>query len=82
MGNIRFELNRDGVRELLQSPEAAKLCETIALRALQTLGAGYGSDTRTGRHRVRVEISAKSPRAYFHNLKHNAILKAVGGAKL
>ena len=82
MANVKFELNRAGVRELLQSAEAREVCENAAKQALQTLGDGYGSDTRTGKNRVIVEISPQTPKAYYENKRHNAILKAVGGVEL
>ena len=82
MAKFQFELNRAGVRELLQSPEARSLCEGLAKQALQSLGDGYSSDTRTGANRVCVEIHADTPRAYYSNRKHNRILKAVGSLKV
>ena len=79
---VKFELNRDGVRKLLQSDAAREVCEDAAKQALQTLGNDYGSDTRTGKNRVIVEISPKTPKAYYENRRRNAILKAVGSVEL
>ena len=79
---VKFELNPKGVRSLLQSDEARKVCDDAAKQALQTLGNGYGSDTRTGKNRVIVEISPKTPKAHYENKRHNAILKAVGSVEL
>lgn len=79
---VKFELDSKGVRQLLQSAEAREICEDAAKQALQTLGDGYGSDTRTGKNRVIVEISPQTPRAYYENRCHNTILKAVGGVEV
>ena len=79
---VKFELDRKGVRQLLQSAEAREICEDAAKQALQTLGDGYGSDTRTGKNRVIVEISPETPKAYYENKRHNTILKAVGGVEI
>lgn len=82
MANVKFELDRKGVRQLLQSDEAREICEDAAKQALQTLGDGYGSDTRTGKNRVIVEIRPQTPKAYYENKRHNAILKAVGSVEV
>lgn len=82
MANFKFELNRDGVRELLQSPEARKVCENAARQALQTLGSGYASDTRIGKNRVRVEVRPETAAAYYENQRSNSILKAIGSVEL
>ena len=79
---LKFELDPKGVRQLLQSDEAREVCEDAAKQALQTLGDGYGSDARTGKNRVIVEISPKTPKAYYENKRHNTVLKAVGGVEL
>ena len=79
---VKFELNPEGVRRLLQSDEARKVCEDAAKQALQTLRNGYGSDTRTGKNRVIVEVAPKTPKAYYENKRHNAILKAVGSVEV
>ena len=82
MAQVRVQLNSAGVQALLKSPEVQKMCEGLAKQALQTLGDGYTSDTRMGGRRVRVEIRADTPHAYYSNRKHNHILKAVGRLKV
>ena len=79
---VKFQLDREGVRQLLQSDEAREICESAAKQALQTLGDGYGTDTRTGKNRVVVEISPQTSKAYYENKRHNTILKAVGSVEL
>lgn len=79
---VKFELNRNGVRKLLQSDAAREICEDAAKQALQTLGDGYGFDTRIGKNRVRVEVHPETAAAYAENLRSNSVLKAVGSVKL
>lgn len=79
---MKFELNRAGVRELLQSDGARDVCEDAARQALQTLDPGYVSDTRIGRNRVRVEVRPDTPKAYYQNKAHNTVLKAVRSVKI
>ena len=79
---VKFELNRSGVRKLLQYSGARKVCESVARQALETLGPGYGSDTRMGKNRVVVEVSPQAPKAYYENQRHNTVLKAVRSVKL
>ena len=79
---LKFELDPKGVRQLLQSDEAREICEDAAKQALQTLGDGYGSDTRTGKNRVIVEIRPQTPKAYYENKRCNTVLKAVGSVEV
>lgn len=80
MANVKFVLNREGVRELLRSPEMMEVCKSYADRAQQSLGDGYEVTTHTGSNRVNAMISAESGQAKRENLEDNTILKAVFGA--
>ena len=82
MAKVWFNLNFDGVRELLQSPQAKKVCEEVGQKALDQLGDGYEMKSKVGAKRAYVKIRANTPKTYYENLKHNTILKAVKGAKL
>lgn len=79
MAKVRFELNRNGVRDLLRSPEMMAVCQQYANRALSSLGPGYEVNTMTGRNRVNAEVQAVTYAARKENLKDNTILKALGG---
>ena len=79
---MKFQLDREGVRQLLQSDEAREICEDAAKQALQALGPGYVSDTRIGKNRVRVEVRPETAEAYRENQRRNTVLKAVGGVEL
>ena len=79
MAKVRFELNREGVRELLRSKEMMEICTDYANSALSRLGNGYEVTSFTGKNRVNAEVKAESFAAKRENLKSNTILKAVFG---
>ena len=79
MGNVRIELNHDGIREMLQSDEMKVICQERANAALGKLGDGYTVTTHTGKNRVNASIFAESYKAKKENLENNTILKALGG---
>lgn len=76
---VKFELNHEGVKELLRSQEAQQLCEEYANKAVMKLGSGYKITTYKGQNRVNASVSAESSRAINENLNNNSILKAVFG---
>ena len=77
MANVRIELNRTGVKELLRSEEMKNICEDYATAALSRLGPGYEVTTMTGKNRVNAEIKAVSYKAKKDNMENNSILKAL-----
>lgn len=77
MSNFRFELNRDGVHELLTSPEMMRVCEGYANKAKSQLGEGYSVTTHTGKNRVNASVAAQTFKARRENAENNTILKAV-----
>ena len=79
MNKVKLELNRSGVRELLQSSEMAGSCEDYASQIQQRAGEGYEMTVKTGKNRVVATVRAATPHAYYSNLKHNTLLKALGG---
>jgi hypothetical protein len=76
---FKFELNRDGVKQLMQSPEMMAVCEAYARRAQSTLGNGYEVSTMTGKTRVNAQISAVTYKARKENSENNTILKSLRG---
>ena len=73
MAEVRIELNREGVRELLRSDEMMEICKKHADNALNKLGEGYEVSTHTGKNRVNAEIAAKSYAAKKENMENNTI---------
>lgn len=77
MNNFKFELNKEGVRELLKSPEMMSICEGYAEKAKSQLGEGYTVSKYDGKNRVNVSIKANTYKARRDNANNNTILKAV-----
>ena len=74
---IEFELNREGVRELMRSSEMQSVLHDIGATAASSLGDGYELSERVGKNRANVQIAANTPKARAQNAKHNSILKSL-----
>ena len=81
MDNVKFELNRAGVRELMKSDAMMSICISKAQAMQNVLGPGYTITTNPGKNRVNAEIATNTPEARAENLKSNTILKALGCVK-
>lgn len=79
MSKTTFQLNRQGVRELLRSDEVMQAVKAEADAAVAILGAGYEADTHIGKNRVNASVYAVTAAARRDNLQNNTILKAVFG---
>lgn len=71
--NVRIELNRAGIRDLLKSAEIMSVCK----QAAETIRSNYGNHTEleeyVGQNRVNVAVVAPFEDAS----KDNSLLKAV-----
>ena len=67
MGKVKFELNRAGVKELLQSSEMMAICKEYADNAVASLGEGYEVSTHTGKTRVNASVTAVTYKARKEN---------------
>ena len=72
-----FQLNKSGVRELLQSEEIGEVLAEQARTIRDRCGSGYEMDTYVVKNRRNAMVWAKSARAKRDNKKNNTILKAV-----
>lgn len=79
MSKVRFELDRAGVRELLQSQEMAGICLNYANGVQSRAGDGYEVSTFVGRNRVNASVYAETAEARKDNYDNNTLLKALGG---
>ena len=77
MSKFKFELNRSGVKALMQSTEMQSILKDKANNALNSLGEGYKSDTYIGKTRANAMVYADTYQAKKDNMKNNSILKAV-----
>ena len=79
MSKIKFELNQQGVRELLRSDEMMQVIEGYADGVRSRCGPGYDKSSYRGKNRVNVSVRASSRKAKRDNLKNNTLLKSLGG---
>ena len=79
MSNCRFELNPDGVRELLQGSEMQDLITSYASDVASIAGDGYEADVIVGKNRVVGHIKAVTKEARQDNEENNTLLRAIGG---
>ena len=75
----RFELNIQGVGELLKSPEMMGICKEYASKAQSKLGDGYEVKTYKLDTRSAAKVQAETYKARKDNAKNNTILKALRG---
>lgn len=78
MGNFHFELDEEGVKELLQSAEMQAVCLEYAQAVAGRVGDGYTADVQVGRSRAIARISAATDKANRDNVENNTLLKAMG----
>lgn len=82
---VKFELNRAGVRELMQGPEMASIITGAAERVASAASSGgrsYSAEVRTGATRVTARVRPDDAAAYYSNLKHNTLVKSLGSGKV
>lgn len=77
MSKFKFELNRQGVADLMKSGEMMSICKGYADRAQAQLGTGYAVTTHVGKSRVNASVAAETYKARKENADNNSILKAV-----
>ena len=81
MADFRVEIDKNGVRELLQSEEMAAVLRKYGDSVQHRAGRGFYKDERsTGQRRVYT-VTAVTKAAQNKNLKDNTLLKALGGGK-
>lgn len=78
---FEFKLNRAGVRDLLQSAEMRGIIEEKAKAVQTTAGEGFEMEVSKKPTRVVGVVHADTPKAYYTNMKHNTLLKALGSGK-
>jgi hypothetical protein len=79
MSDFRFELNSDGVRELLKSAEMQNKVNEVGERILEACGDGYEVKHNVGRTRASCTVHPATAKAYYSNRKHRTLQKALGG---
>lgn len=75
MSDFVFKLNREGVRELLQSPETQDVLISFADQVSSRAGEGYS--VHVGPNRANVSVVADTDEAVADNLDHNTLEKSI-----
>ena len=83
MSKVKFELNRAGVRELMQSAEAMNVVREYAMQIQSRCpsGLGYEVTSMVGATRANASVFAATPEARRDNFENNTLLKARGGVR-
>ena len=81
MSKVKIVLNQEGVKALLKSQEIQNVIKDCADSVQSTAGSDYKVNMKQGVNRCWATISPASPHAYYSNLKHNTLVKALGGTK-
>ena len=79
MSSFKFELDREGVRELLKSEEMHSIINDCAQEILGRLSDGYEMKSGETEQRAKASVYAESIKARRDNSKNNTLLKALGG---
>lgn len=75
MAKVKFELNRQGVSQLLKGTEMQNVLRNHAQQTAAACGHGYKTDIHVGTNRANAGVYADSESAKRDNLKNNTILK-------
>lgn len=77
MADFKFELNREGVRELMQSEEMQSVLVSYAKSIKNRAGEGY--NVYVGKTRANVSVETKDDDAVKDNLEKNTLLRSLRG---
>ena len=75
MSNLKFVLNRAGVRELMQSQEMIDVLTDYAGQVATNAGEGYS--VHIGQNRANVSVATDTDEAYYDNLDNNTLEKSI-----
>ena len=81
MSDLKIELNRKGVSEVMKSKEMEALMLKHAQNIQSRLREGYEVTTHIGKSRANAMVAAETPAARRDAYKNNSLLKATGGVK-
>lgn len=73
----KFELNYNGVAELMKSPAMIEVLRDKARGIQEAAGEGYEVSSYVGKSRANVSVKTKTKKAIRDNNKNNTLLKAM-----
>lgn len=65
----------------MQSDSMQDILNKKADQVAKNAGDGFEALVRVGKTRASVKIHPETPKAYYSNLKHNSLLKALNSAR-
>ena len=77
---VEFKLDPNGVRELLNWTSVQEMTQSIGENVANRANAeceGFAADTRPSEKRAHTFVRATNAHAYYHNLKHNTLLRSL-----
>ena len=77
MSNLKFELNRKGVADLMKSKNMQDVLKKHATNIKNKSGSGYEQDIHVGKNRANARVWASSEQAVRDTYKNNTLLKSV-----
>ena len=77
MSNVRFELDENGVKELLRSQEMQSILKEHGQEKALSAGEGYESEVHVFQKRAVAHVYAKTLEAKRDNFDNNTLLKVV-----
>lgn len=81
MSKVKVELNNQGIQALLKSNDMANMIQSCINKGMSHLDSSlYVGDVQV-HHRAVGMIKCANMHGYYHELKHNDLLKAMGAAK-
>lgn len=75
---MRYKPNREGLRQVLASAEAASLVSTHAERIAAACGDGFVASQRMGKSRQRAIVYADTWSAKHRDHKNNVMVRVLG----
>lgn len=82
MRSVDFELNIDGLRELMKSSEMQSQLEEAGQTVARTAGEGYSTRVHEGSYVAICNVYPDSPEAAHDNYENNTLLKSLGASGL
>lgn len=74
---FRFELDREGVRELLTGSKMQKIVEECAAKKAAQAGSGYASAVHLGKKRCYANVYPETKEALHDNWDNNTLEKVI-----
>lgn len=82
MGKVKFELNLQGLNELMKSPEMQAALDAAGEHVASLAGTDYAASPNTGRYIGFSNVYPNTQKGARDNYKNNTLLKALSSSGL